>query len=108
MSIMCLLWVLLFSSFNPEGGTTQKRALIWEGIHLPLHLGLLLLLAAIVVGVGLLYHSRSRTEITECGDCVIVCRRYRYRFDRVCRDDQGYRHACTPFAPRADEHRYLP
>lgn len=49
ISIICLLWLLLFSSFRPERGTTRRRALIWEGVHFPLYAGLLLLLAAIVV-----------------------------------------------------------
>lgn len=68
ISIICLLWQMLFSSFRPEGGTTQRRALIWEATHLPLHFGLLLLLAAVVVSA----HYLLAALVAESQNVVIV------------------------------------
>lgn len=44
-----MVYLFLFSWFNPEEEVTQHRALAWQSIHLPLHLGILLLMAAMVV-----------------------------------------------------------
>ncbi|ORY31965.1 bacterial low temperature requirement A protein-domain-containing protein [Naematelia encephala] len=48
IAIIFLLWALLFGRFRKEDVIDQKRALLWEATHFPLHFGLLLLLAAIV------------------------------------------------------------
>lgn len=49
MGIMYMVYLFLFSWFKPDEPVTQHRALAWQSIHLPLHLGILLLMAAMVV-----------------------------------------------------------
>jgi hypothetical protein len=44
-----MIWMYLFGDFQRSHQIPQARALVWEFIHFPLHFGLLLLLAAIVV-----------------------------------------------------------
>ena len=49
VGIMFMLYLFLYSWFDPEEEITERRALAWQALHLPLHLGILLLLAAMVV-----------------------------------------------------------
>ncbi|WWC57883.1 uncharacterized protein I303_100418 [Kwoniella dejecticola CBS 10117] len=49
--IMYLLFIFLFSRFQPSSTISADRALLWETIHFPMHFNLLLLLAAMVVGL---------------------------------------------------------
>ena len=46
-----MIFVYLFGQFKKEDKTSQTTALAWEAIHLPLHFILLLLLAAMTVGL---------------------------------------------------------
>jgi len=54
IAMIYLLWIFIFSRFRTEDEIDQRRALLWEAVHFPLHLGLLLLLAAIVVSRSLI------------------------------------------------------
>ena len=51
--IIYLLWGFLFARFDKQDAISQSRALGWTTIHFPLAFGLLLLLAALVVSLGL-------------------------------------------------------
>jgi hypothetical protein len=53
ISILYMLWIFLFGHFDLKESIDHQRLLFWEGVHLPLHFGLLLLLAAIVVSFTL-------------------------------------------------------
>jgi len=50
---MFMLYLFLFSWFDPEEEITEKRALVWQVLHLPMHLVILLLLSAMVVSGAL-------------------------------------------------------
>jgi len=50
IGIILFIYLFLFSSFKPEEEVSEHRAMAWEIVHIPLHLGILLLMAAIVVG----------------------------------------------------------
>ncbi|ORX33247.1 hypothetical protein BD324DRAFT_640417 [Kockovaella imperatae] len=46
--ILVMLWHILFGRFDKSDKVSPVRALLWEGVHFPLHFALLLLLAAMV------------------------------------------------------------
>ena len=46
--ILGMLWHVLFGRFDKADRISQVRAILWEGVHFPLHFAMLLLLAAIV------------------------------------------------------------
>lgn len=53
IGVMFMLYLFLFSWFDPEEEITEKRALVWQVLHLPMHLVILLLLSAMVVSGAL-------------------------------------------------------
>jgi hypothetical protein len=42
------LWGFLFGNFHKHDNMSHKRGLLWEGIHFPLHFGILLFFASLV------------------------------------------------------------
>ncbi len=64
---MVFLYLFLFSWFKPQEEVTERRALIWQSIHIPLNLGIVLLLSAMVVSHLTLYecsNDRQNTLVT--------------------------------------------
>lgn len=51
--VMYNIWSFLFTDFPKSGSFNVRRMTAWEFIHIPLHFGILLLMAAMVVSANL-------------------------------------------------------
>lgn len=65
---MLNLWGFLFSNFHHKDHIGANRTTFWELVHFPLHFGMLLLLASLVVRFALCFgiadHCRTSSSPT--------------------------------------------
>ncbi|KAK4684398.1 hypothetical protein P7C73_g5782, partial [Tremellales sp. Uapishka_1] len=95
ITIMIMLWCFLFARFDQDEEISAKRNLLWQGIHLPLHFGLLLFIAAMVncilvisFGHGLLLVSQEFGQTVAAIDAggsnlTVVSQNVRYYLGRL-------------------------